>query len=74
MEKLNQSSIEEMVDIPKMQFIPLTELENAGLILRTTARKLIKEGKLQAVKVGRKYFIPRKALIAWLESNLTVKG
>lgn len=52
----------------------LTVKEAAGLMKtsRTQIRKMIQNGELPAVKVGREYRIPLVCLKEYVEQNLTV--
>ena len=69
-----KSSAEDLFDIPEKANLSLADIEKAGIMKRCTTRKRIVNGELEAMRIGSKYFIPRKALIKWIESNLTVKG
>ena len=60
----------EIYDIPAKQNIPLRELEEKGIIDRGLAKKLILQRRFPAVKLGQKYFVPRGALIDWLQERL----
>jgi hypothetical protein len=57
-------------DIPKEQNIALSVLESEGFMKSQTAKKLINSGKLKAVTVGRKFYIPRMELIRYLADEL----
>jgi len=74
MAALKTVSIEEIFNIPEKPVLSYKEIEEAGIMRKHTAYRMVKNGELEALRIGGKVFIPRKALIAWLESNLTVKG
>lgn len=59
-----------MVDISEL----LTVKEAAGVLKtsRTQIRKMIQNGELAAIKIGREYRIPYIYLREFIEQNLTV--
>lgn len=61
---------EELYDIPTKQNIPLSELAAADIISAQMCKKLYHQGKFPLIKIGAKYFAPRKQVIQWLEDQL----
>ncbi|WP_456489126.1 helix-turn-helix domain-containing protein, partial [Caminibacter pacificus] len=60
-------NIEELFDIPQKENISLAELSEKGIMSKKIAYKNIVEGKLTAIKIGQRWYIPRKALLSFLE-------
>ncbi len=63
-------SAEELYDIPKKQNIPLSELSKAEIISAQMCKKLYHQGKFPMMKIGNKFFVPRKQIIKWLDEQL----
>ncbi len=61
---------EELYDIPNKQNIPLSELAAANLISAQMCKKLYHQGKFPLIKIGAKYFAPRKQVVEWLNEQL----
>lgn len=61
---------EEIFDIPKRQNLSLSDIEALGIVKAPMLRKMVSSGALKSIRVGRKYFVPRKVLIDWLEREL----
>ncbi len=61
---------EEVYDIPKKQNIPLSELADTKIISAQMCKKLYHQGKFPLMRIGSKYFAPRKSLIQWLDDQL----
>jgi len=64
--------IEGIYTIPKEQNISLATLEKAGFIKSQTAKLEIHRGKLNAIKIGKKFFVPRNELIRYLAEQLNL--
>lgn len=62
--------INEMYEIPKEQNIKLNKLEQEGFINSQVAKLEIHRGKLNAVKLGSHFFIPRVELIRYLAQQM----
>ena len=58
--------------IPNNVLFNLKQLEEINIIKTPTAKKLINQGKLEAVKIGNKLHISRAEIIRYLE-NRTVR-
>jgi len=56
----------EYYDIPRKANIPLSEIEEKGILKRATALKAIRMGQLKAIKIMSKWFVPREALVDYL--------
>ena len=55
--------------LPQKILFNLKEVEDIGVIKTNMAKKLIYNGFLEVVKIGKKIHISRKELIRYLESN-----
>ncbi len=63
-------SAEELYDIPNKQNIPLSEVEAANIVKAQMCKKLYHQGKFPMIRIGNKFFVPRKQLIKWLDDQL----
>lgn len=63
-------SAEELYDIPGKQNIPLADLEKADLISAQMCKRLYHQGKFPLIRIGSKFFAPRKQVIKWLDEQL----
>ena len=55
--------------IPKGVIFTLKQIEEMNIIKINMAKKLIRKGQIEVVKVGNKLHIPRSELIRYLEDN-----
>jgi len=62
-------SIEELMNLPDKEMFALSDLVRIGLTKKAAYRN-IAEGRLIGIKVGKRWYIPRKALIAFLQQAL----
>ncbi len=61
--------IEKIEDLPKRLQFSLKELEEYGVINRSTAKVRIKEGKLKIRKEGIKTYVTREEVIRYFYST-----
>lgn len=55
--------------LPEKVLFNLKEIEQIGIIKTDMAKKLVYNGFLEVVKIGKKIHISREELIRYLESN-----
>ena len=55
--------------IPKGVIFTLKQIEEMNIIKINMAKKLVRKGQIEVVKVGNKLHIPRSELIRYLEDN-----
>ena len=63
---------ESMFPISRLMY-PLRELDDNGILKRSTAKKLISNGQLESIKVGAKHFITRDEIIRFMVDNTVSK-
>ncbi len=63
-------SAEELYIIPNKQNIPLSEVEEGTIMTAQMCKKLYHQGKFPLIRIGAKFFVPRKQLIKWLDGQL----
>ena len=61
---------EELYDIPNKQNIPIMDLEKAEIISAQMCKKLYHQGKFPLIRIGAKFFAPRKQVVHWLDEQL----
>ncbi len=57
--------------LPHWFSFSLSDLEKIKFMKVSTAKKLIKQNKIQAFRVGNKLFITRDEIVRYLASNIT---
>ena len=55
--------------LPNLVLFNLKQLEDFGVLKTPTAKKLISQGKLEAIKIGAKIHISRAEIIRYLEDR-----
>ena len=65
---------EELYNLPQDQNILLSTIEKLGIIKAQTAKNLIHRGELVAIKIGQRFYVPRKELIRFIEASLTTSS
>jgi hypothetical protein len=55
--------------IPKGVIFNLKQVEEMKIIKIEMAKKLIRKGEIEVVKIGNKLHVPRSELVRYLESN-----
>jgi excisionase family DNA binding protein len=48
--------------------VQVEDIQNMLCIGRNVAYRILKEGKIKTIKVGKRYIIPKKSVIEFLES------
>ncbi len=62
--------MEEFYPIPKEQNIKLSTLEELGFMKSQTAKLEIHRGKLKAIKIGSRFFVPRLELMRYFAESM----
>ena len=60
--------------LPNLVLFNLKQLEDFGVLKTPTAKKLITQGKLEAIKIGAKIHITRAEIIRYLTEGITRKS
>jgi excisionase family DNA binding protein len=66
--------LSEMIDAARGEAVTIPELANALNVHEWTVRRYIRDGRLEAVKVGGRRRVARKALERFLSANAAAKA
>ena len=60
--------------LPNLVLFNLKQLEDFGVLKTPTAKKLINQGKLEAIKIGAKIHISKNEIVRYLSDRTVRRG
>ena len=73
MQQHNQTTNFEEI-LPNLVLFNLKQLEDFGVLKTPTAKKLINQGKLEAIKIGAKIHISKNEIVRYLSDRTVGRG
>lgn len=56
-------------ELPEQILFSLTNLDDIGVLKRTTAKKFIADGLIISTRIGKKHYISRSEILRFLDEN-----